>query len=130
MKVLKKYAELTKEKTRLNAELNKVKQEMKEIEEEVLEYFAENGIDNIKVNGLTLYPKSQVWASAKTDEELKVLIENGHADLVEEKVNTHSLSALVREMLEQTEQKTLEELPEWTEILNISEKFTIGHRSS
>jgi hypothetical protein len=130
MEKLKTYAKLLKQKNELEAELKSVKGKMSDIEDDILDYFAENGVDQIRVDGVTLYPRSQLWASAKTETEMKILAEHGHQDLVEEKVNTHRLSALIREMLQETENKTLEELPEWTEILSISERFKVGYRSS
>ena len=130
MEKLKTYAKMLKKKNELEAELKSVKGKMSDIEDDILDYFAENGVDQIRVDGVTLYPRSQLWASAKTETEMKILAEHGHQDLVEEKVNTHRLSALIREMLQETENKTLEELPEWTEILSISERFKVGYRSS
>jgi hypothetical protein len=62
-KRMKMYVDLLKQSKDLDERLKKVKSSMAEIEPLVLEYFVDNGVDRITIEGVTLYPKSQIWAS-------------------------------------------------------------------
>lgn len=124
---LQEYILLLKISKELDEELKKVKSAMAELEPQVLDHFAEHGIDKITIDGVTLYPKSQIWASVPSDalESLRIA---GHEDLIEEKVNSSRVSALIREMVKEIPDRDIDKLPEWCKDLSISEKHSVGYR--
>jgi hypothetical protein len=126
-KRMKMYVDLLKQSKDLDERLKKVKSSMAEIEPLVLEYFVDNGVDRITIEGVTLYPKSQIWASVPelALDDLRIA---GHSDLIEEKVNSSRISALIREMVKEIPDRDIDKLPEWCKNMNISEKHSVGYR--
>lgn len=107
MTALRRFAELSKRKSKLDGDLEETKKEMAKLEEMILKDFENNSIDNMKVDGMTIYHHSQVWASAKdkdTDTACKVLKEfEQTSSFVKENFNTQTVSAWVRERLKAVE---------------------------
>lgn len=98
------FADLYERKTEIKAELAAVEEKMNVLEEEVLEFFVEKGLQNLQTaNGFTVYLHTQVWASYPNGRPAAVeaLARAGHGELVREDFNHHQVSALVREHLEQ-----------------------------
>ncbi len=98
---LQRFAELSEQKTALNAELNKVKSELDGLKDQVMEYFADAGIQSTKLeSGRSVYIHRQLWA-AKVDEDMSgaeivsALQSSGLGDLGT--ANWASLSAWCRE---------------------------------
>ncbi len=98
---LQRFAELSEQKTALNAALSKVKAELKGLQDQVMEYFADAGIQSTKLeSGRSVYIHRQLWA-AKVDEDMSgqeivsALQQCGLGDLGT--ANWSSLSAWCRE---------------------------------
>ena len=60
---VKQWLEKERRKRDLDAELKAIKQELAVLEEAALEYLAEDGISNLKINGSTIYTNTSVYAS-------------------------------------------------------------------
>ena len=87
---------------KLDEQLKQEKEDLKPIEKMVLKGFEDDGVANIKTSdGVTVYLQSMLWArrDPEVSEEafLLSLRENGLDDLIQEKVNTQTLSAVMRE---------------------------------
>jgi len=100
---VKKYAVLCNEKAKLERELKQVKGGLTKLEAPVLEYFADQGVQSVNVEGRTLSLRKEVWAKQRGDfsnEERMVLVQAaGYPELVKESVNTNTLSSLFRERM-------------------------------
>ena len=136
MTKVKQYVNLHARKTKLEAELASVKEKMNELEPFVLEQFEKAGIQNMKVGDWKPYVHSQIWASIDKSRPgvMEILKANGLGDLVNETVNSQSLSAFVREQIklfEDADSKTLDEIirealpQELAEVLKVSEKTSL-----
>jgi hypothetical protein len=100
MDKLKRFAELSRKAKVIKADADAVNDEMKQLESIILMAFEREGVQNMKVDGMTLYLHSQVWASAKDgdkDGAMQALKANGLGHFVQESFNTQTLSAWVRE---------------------------------
>lgn len=100
----------------MDAELKELKKERESLEEPLLEGMVDAGIQNLNVDGKTVYIRTQIWASAKDmtdpltgevigkdwDSALDAVRKCGHGELVETRINSQRLSALIRE-LDETE---------------------------
>lgn len=76
---------------------NKLAKLMPQVEEELLEA----GIDSVKMDGATIGTRTQLWAKAKNgnyEAACEALRKAGLSDLVQERFNTNTLSAYVREL--------------------------------
>lgn len=124
---LHRFTELETLRRKLQEELRAVEAESQAIETELMAEFERSGIQNMKVNGLTVYLHRQVWANARNGDyegACTALLEAGLPELVERRFNTNRLSAWVRERT-----KEGEELPETLkQSLEISERFSLRTR--
>lgn len=125
MDFLKDYIELAKEKKELKEQLKEVEERLKEELPKVLDFFDKNDVDKMTIGGHTIYPKKQIWASVPSGaiEDVK---KAGYESLVKEKVNTQTMSSLIREMMKEMETENIEDLPDWTKGLSIYEKKYVG----
>lgn len=102
---LKEFVEMAKLKRDLEAELESVMKRMAELEQPLMESFAEQGIQNINIDGETVYLHSQIWAKvadgATKDDVLVGLKAAGLGDYVNETYNSNQVSALLREWADQ-----------------------------
>lgn len=130
MVLLGEYAALTKEKGELNAALNGVTRRMGELEPTVLDYFAQHGVNQVRVEGVTLYPLRQQFARMKPDTDRdtasQALRDAGLGDYVSETFNLNSLSAFFREA-----ERNGEELhPAVHAAFDVIDKWRVGARTS
>lgn len=105
-----------------------------------MQKMSEKGVDNIKVNGRTIYFHSQYWAGYKNRKEdaVQALKEAGLDDYIKETYNTHSLSAYFRERIQEIEEEEGETVMEPEEILpedlqneiKITERIQLRSRKS
>lgn len=92
------------------------------VEEQLLEQFAETGTSSVRVNGRTVSMRRDLYSKILDAERLNdALREAGFGDLVEEKVNSMRLAALVREF----DRGDVECPAELAEVVTASEKFSI-----
>lgn len=106
---LHRFVELDARKRVLEPELDAIKKEMAALGDEegaLFEDFVELGQQNVKLNGVTVYLKGQIWAGAakrpdgSPDYALSnaALREAGVGELIEERFNAQVLSSWVREL--------------------------------
>ena len=92
------------------------------LEEQLLEQFAESGTQSVKVNGRTVGMRRDVYAKILDPERLHdALRAAGFGDLIQPKVDSTKLSALVREF----DRGEVECPAELAEVVTASEKFSI-----
>jgi len=131
-------AGLDSQKSKLKKKLDNIKEQREKIEEILMEKMSENGIQNINAGDRTIYIHRQYWAGAKNEREqlVQALKDIGMQDYVKENYNTHSISAWVRERIEEYENENdtvvddpIEILPEeLQEEMKISEKVQLRSR--
>ena len=122
---ISRLVELDVRKRELEEELKGISEERAAIEEQLLDKWAEEGVQNMRVNGMTVYLHRQLWASVKPDEKsraIDIFEANGMKDMLS--VNTQTLSAWVREQEEGGIPEAIKE------ILNTEERFAIRTRRS
>jgi hypothetical protein len=135
------FAKLTREKQNLQAQLDNINEDLTRREEALLTRFADEGMDSIRVvlgkEKVTLFPRRELWASPVKGQEkhlFTLLRRNRLGDLVKEKVNTQSLSALMREMDKDGKLKVVEGKTvapgAWAKVVTLSERYRIGTRKA
>jgi len=135
MKDLDKIREFIKLKTRkknLNVELRMIEQDLGELETHIFEKFIADGVSGMTVDGKPVFLKKQIYVSpARFDGDdtdtayartCKTLKDVGLGELVSPRYNANTLSAYVREQLNDGG-----ELPEeLKKVLKISERHAVG----
>lgn len=134
MELVHRYVELVKRKREIEAELRAVKTELGEgdggpgrVEKAALDWMVENGMQSVRVDGMTLYVNRQLWAGP-TDGDYHAACEAlksaGLGDLVQERFNVQTLSSWVRER-----DKDGEPLPAaFAGRIEVAEVFRLGAR--
>ena len=103
---VRKFVQLHRHRKKLEAELERNKETAEKLEAELCEEFAAAGIQNISIDGATVFLARQIWASpaAGQGEALaRAMRTIGMGDLVKETVNANQLSAFVRELPRDTD---------------------------
>lgn len=122
-------ADLKRRKKELEDELKEVNAMIAKTDEELSTIMLEEELQSFNRNGQTFYVNTKTYASAVPDKkhELFAWLKNhGYGDMVTETVNANTLSAWVREQLEESES-----LPEGLEeLVNVYEKTTVGIRKA
>ena len=92
-----RYVNLSDLERELKHKLEEVTKSKQELEPQILGYWIDNDIQQQRVNGATIYPHRQVWASHGGDPQRAVaaMRSAGLDDLIT--VNSQTLSAWVRE---------------------------------
>ena len=123
--------EIMREYLALRAKMDALKAEMKDLQStmDVLEYQAidaltESGVDNISLDGKSIYVRKQLWARATADAQsaVQTLLHAGLGDLIT--LGTQKLSAYFRG----TEPD--ERAPEINAAFETYERASLGVRSS
>ena len=102
-----RFVELQRRKRELETELKPIKDELAKLEETVADRFAEQGTEQIKRNGATVYLSRDVTLKAKegTDAAVRALIDS-HPDMLG--LGHQKLKALVKESCYDAELDTWE----------------------
>ena len=96
--LLKNYIVLTERKRNLEDEAKKIGLELERTEQVLIEDFAAAGVQNMQLDGHTVYMHRQLWASAPDQAAAQAVFhELGLIDLIETRVPSQRLSAWVRE---------------------------------
>lgn len=123
---MKENEKIIKEIEEENKKLNEEAQKLGRV---LMELWLQNDIPSMKMRGKTLYIHKQQWAKPKDknlERAVEILKEIGMEWLVEEKVNTHTVSSYVREC-----DKGDVELPKkFYEAFEVSDVFSIRSRKS
>lgn len=125
---LARFTELAEEERALKARMADVKQEKERLEEQLLNQFVDAGVQNTKINGMTVYVHRQVWANHNGDKQalINALKNAGLEELVSENYSTQTLSAWYRE-LESLDQPVPDAVAPH---LSTAEKFSLRTRRS
>jgi len=122
-------AELKDRKKALDDELKAVNARIAEVEEELSNRMLEEEIQSFQRSGKTFYVTTKVFANAVPERKNDLFVwlkEHGFGDMITETVNANTLSAWVREQLEESES-----LPEGLEeLVNVYEKTSVGIRKA
>lgn len=129
---LRRYLELRGEQAIAEAEGKAIKDEANLLEGELVEAFSEAQMQNVNLDGKTVYLHRSTFAQRKAGvetEDLKAgLRAAGADDLITETVNAQTLSAYVREL---TEDDDAPGLPEpLVDLLELGERYAIRIKAS
>lgn len=105
---LKEFVALDKEKADLKTRLKTIEVRLGELDESITKQFIEDGMQSISIDGRTVYLHRDVFASAGDAGKEAVVEALKACDLgqyVSEQYNANSLTAYVREMLREAEEK-------------------------
>jgi hypothetical protein len=121
--------ELKRRKEEIEGQIKELKARMQPVERELLEIFAENGVNNISLHGKLLYIHRQIWArplDGDYEHACDVLRAIGLEHFVKETCNVNTISAYVRE-----QDELGGELPKaFTEAFKVDEEFQVRARKS
>jgi len=102
--LLTQFCDLETQKRALEVRLAQVKERQEALEAPILEHFSANGIQNVQVNGFTLYIHRQWWARPRDGDQAAACAALRAVelhDLVRETCNAAQVSAYVRELKRQ-----------------------------
>jgi hypothetical protein len=122
--------ELREAKKQAEQEVKNINAKINETDYSLSELMAETETQSFTRSGTMFYLTNTTRASAnveKKSELYQTLRENGFGVLIYETVNANSLSAFVKEQIEENEDL----LPDWLDgLVNIYEKTTVGVRKA
>lgn len=122
---LKTYARLRRQQEASDAEAKAIKEQADALEAKLIEAFAEEGIQNVKVDGQTIYLRRDLFAQKRPGTEASdlegALVKAGLDHFIKASVNMQSLSAYLRDL-----DKTETELPdELAVVIQPFERFSV-----
>lgn len=125
--LLRQYRELREAQNISEAEGKAYKEEADAIQERLIEMFADAGMQNINIDGKTIYLHRSVYAArcagVTTEDVMAALLEADAGDLIKPTVNANTLSAWVREL---TDDDDAPGLPEpVVGVLEPGERFSV-----
>ena len=124
-----KLKSLRDEKAELETRLKEINAEIDTVDFDLATMMTDTETQNFTIAGTMFCLTNKVRASAVADrkEELyEALRSEGYGDLVYETVNANSLSAFVKEQMEEHD-----DVPEWLKgLVNVFEKTTVGVRKA
>lgn len=127
MDKIRRYREIYDAEKAADAEADALKEERIELEKELVAMFAENGLQNLNVDGRTVFLHRTVFAQRKpgatAEDVVAALVADGAGDLVKRNVNANTLSAWVRELTEDDDAEGLP--PHVAEVLEPGERFSV-----
>lgn len=124
LEVARQYVALSRRKKELDRELASVKDKLEELESTVLDLIEQEALpSSFRLDGASIFTREQLWASPKNKDHAAlaaVLREIGLVEYLPRTVNSHSISAYVREHVSE-ETGEVEGLdPRLLDALNIS----------
>jgi hypothetical protein len=124
---VRRYKELRDLQKTSEAEADAFKEEANAIEAELIEAFADAGLQNVNIDGRTVYLHRSVFAMRRpgvtAEDVIEALRADGAGDLVRDTVNANTLSAWVRELCEDDDAPGLPEHA--AAVLEPGEKFSV-----
>lgn len=112
----------------LDAQLKELKQEKEQLEKELRHDLEEQGFDKLTVDNITVYQLDKVYISLPNDERNQKAIEwleaKGMGDMLRLYVPTQTLTAVLKEEMEQNEE-LIEEVKQY---FNVNEQQRVGIR--
>ena len=101
MDLMRQFVEVCRKRDEARAALKAAEARVRELEPHVVESLLQAGVDSVKLaDGTTVYLRQQLWARPVDKARACDALERaGVPELVERTVNTHRLSAWVRELV-------------------------------
>jgi len=101
MDVMRQFVEACRARDEARAALKAAEARVRELEPQVVDSLLQAGVDSVKLaDGTTVYLRQQLWARPVDKARACDALERaGVPELVERTVNTHRLSAWVRELV-------------------------------
>jgi hypothetical protein len=129
-RIIKQYIGYLKQKSDLETQLKATKMHLDELQPGVLKYFSTTGLDQVKTDGMTLFPQCLVWAKYNdgygTDNAAEHLKENGFPEFAKPKTNIQGLTSFLRECV--AEEKSIPEAI--AKVVHPTEVWKVGYKSS
>jgi cytosine/adenosine deaminase-related metal-dependent hydrolase len=104
--IVTRRADLHKRKQEIEEELRRISAESAVLDEKIIQFFMEKGIDRMTANGVTISLREDHWARA-VDKDMnracEALRSAGLGEYAKESFNPQSLSAWVRERIREGE---------------------------
>lgn len=119
--------DLRERKEQLSEQLKAVNAELEEVDRQLAELMLAEEIQNFVRSGRMFYLKTETYVSTAADrkpELIQWLKDHGLGDIVQETVHPRTLSAAVKEMLEEDDELP----PDLAELVNVFEKTTVSLR--
>lgn len=131
MHALRRFARLKIELAELDARLKQLQKELSVIEEGLLDQFGDEGVKQVRVEGILVYLYRQTWAHARNgnyEKACRWLARHGLRDFVHRRFDVQTLSAYVRERRTE-EQEGGEGLPKGFEkVVTVTDNFSLRVR--
>jgi hypothetical protein len=119
-----RFVEVSREIKDLEDRLKALKSQRDELQEGLLEQFSSAGVSSVRVDGLTVSLRREVWATCKEsnyERACAALTAAGLSEFVQPRFNAHTLSAYVREL-----DRDGKPLPkEFDGAIEVSERFSL-----
>jgi hypothetical protein len=123
----REFATLKHKRDEIESHLDVVKARMAQIEPVLLDFFASNDMQSLKIGGIQVYVQRQVFASAPDKPKaVRALKTAGLKELVAVGFNTNSISALFREY----ERDGVTPHPALRAAFTLTERFSIRARKA
>ena len=127
---VREYIRLRRAQKDRQAEADSAKEEADLIEQQLLEEFAEDGVQNMSVDGNTIYLQRQLWAQVDNayskEEVIDRLRQSGLDHFVRDNYSTQTISSWLREL--EAEEESLP--PALEGVIRGVEKFQLRVRRS
>ncbi len=137
------YVKLNQKKKELEDKVKAIKVQIAAMEEGMIKYFQDHGLQSLNSSGSTVYLQRQLFASL-TDKEAAhaKLREHGHGELVNDNVNSQQLSAWIRELIADHDKKNPDEIStedlnkkldlpkDLQDLIRVTEKFSVRVRKA
>jgi len=101
VELIKTYLNFDRQRKKLELQVKDLKEKLAKLMPKVEEELLQAGVDSLKLDGASVWMRSQLWAKPKNgdyERACKALEEAGLSDFVRERFNTNTLSAYVREL--------------------------------
>nr|PZN59543.1 MAG: hypothetical protein DIU58_17855 [Sphaerobacter thermophilus] len=121
--------DLRERKEQLSEQLKAVNAEIEEVDRQLAELMLSEEIQSFVRSGRMFYLKTETYVSASADrkpELIQWLKDHGLGDIVQETVHPRTLSATLKEMLEENDELP----PDLAELVNVFEKTTVSLRKA
>ncbi len=126
---VRKFVALDKQRRQLKEELAGVEGCLTKLTEQVLAEFEQAGVSTLRQDGTTVYVQRQLWANPKNGDFARAsaaLRDCGLGDMVQERVNTNTISAYFREL----DREGKEPPDTMAAAFNVAEVFSIRTRTT
>ncbi len=105
---VKRFVELTKQKRAFDAEVKLINSELKQLQDPVMTYFNDQGVQSMNVDGMTMFITGKLYAKrcpdVSLDDAIKALEEARLDSFTAPAINTQGLSKYFREAEENGEE--------------------------